>query len=132
MELDYKINTPLRSIDLSDLFKRSGINRPADNLELIQKMIDHADVHITAWDGLKLVGIARAITDFSYCCYLSDLAVCMEYQKAGIGKMLVEKLRENLGDEVSLLLLSAPTAMEYYPRLGFEKINNAFLIPRVM
>lgn len=131
MAIEYKINTPLCSKDVSEVFKSSGIKRPADDLDRIQKMIDNADVNISAWDGGKLVGIARAITDFSYCCYLSDLAVCKEYQKAGIGTELVERLREHLGEEVSLLLLSAPTAMEYYPRIGFEKTEKAFLIPRV-
>ncbi|GGD58586.1 GNAT family N-acetyltransferase [Paenibacillus nasutitermitis] len=131
MAIAYKINTPLHSKEVSDMFIRSGIKRPANDLDRIQRMIDHADVHISAWDGEKLIGLARAITDFSYCCYLSDLAVCKTYQKRGIGTELVKVLREHLGDEVSLLLLSAPTAMDYYPRIGFEKIENAFLIPRI-
>jgi predicted N-acetyltransferase YhbS len=131
MVIEYKINTPLRPKDVSDVFKSSGIKRPADDLERIQRMIENADVNISAWDGERLVGIARAITDFSYCCYLSDLAVSMEYQKTGIGTELVERVREHLGEEVSLLLLAAPIAMEYYPRIGFEKTENAFLIPRV-
>ncbi|OAB40290.1 GNAT family N-acetyltransferase [Paenibacillus antarcticus] len=131
MAIDYKVNRPLRSADVSDVFKSSGIKRPADDLDRIQRMIDNADVNISAWDWERLIGIARGITDFSYCCYLSDLAVCKEYQKMGIGTDLVERLREHLGDEVSLLLLSAPTAMDYYPRIGFEKTDKAFLIPRV-
>ncbi|WP_405152628.1 GNAT family N-acetyltransferase [Paenibacillus sp. FSL K6-0108] len=130
MEIVYKINAQLCPDDVSRLFKSSGIKRPSDNLDRIQRMITNANVIISAWDGVNLVGIARAITDFSYCCYLSDLAVCKEYQKTGIGKELVERLRNHLGEEVALLLLSAPTAMEYYPQLGFEKTEKAFLIPR--
>jgi ribosomal protein S18 acetylase RimI-like enzyme len=131
MTIEYKVNALLLSEDVSDVFKSSGIKRPVDDLERIQRMIENADVIISAWDGVKLVGIARAITDFSYCCYLSDLAVSKEYQKTGIGTELVRRLQEHLGDEVSLLLLSAPTAMEYYPRIGFEKTEKAFLIPRI-
>ncbi|QHW34641.1 GNAT family N-acetyltransferase [Paenibacillus rhizovicinus] len=131
MAIEYRINEPLRAQDVSDVFRSSGIKRPVDDLERIQSMIDHADVTVTAWDEEQLVGIARAITDFSYCCYLSDLAVRMDYQKSGIGKELVQRLREHLGDQVALLLLSAPGAMEYYPRIGFDQIQNAFLIPRV-
>jgi N-acetylglutamate synthase-like GNAT family acetyltransferase len=125
------LNTPLLAQDVADVFESSGIKRPVDNMERIQRMIDHADVNLTAWDGERLVGIARAITDFSYCCYLSDLAVSKDYQKTGIGKELVERLRKNLGEEVTLLLLSAPTAMEYYPHIGFQKTENAFLVPKV-
>lgn len=131
MPIAYKINTPLQAKEVADVYKSSGIKRPADDLERIQRMIDHADITISAWDEVRLVGVARAITDFSYCCYLSDLAVDMDYQKMGIGTQLVERLRAHLGEEVSLLLLSAPTAMEYYPRIGFKKTEKAFLIPRV-
>lgn len=129
--LAYKLNTPLRAEEVAEVFRTSGIKRPVDDLIRIQAMIDHADLVLTAWDGDKLVGIARAITDYSYCCYLSDLAVNKAYQKTGIGTELVERLRGHLGEEVSLLLLSAPEAMEYYPRIGFKRIENAFLIPRV-
>jgi GNAT superfamily N-acetyltransferase len=131
MAIQYKINVPLSSSDVSDVFKSSEIKRPVDDLDRIQRMIDNADVTVSAWDVEKLVGIARAITDYSYCCYLSDLAVSKPYQKRGIGTELINHLRGHLGEEVSLLLLSAPTAMEYYPRVGFEKTEKAFLIPRV-
>lgn len=131
MAISYKINSPLHSQDVADVFKSSGIKRPVDDLERIQKMIDNADVKITAWDEEQLIGIARAITDFSYCCYLSDLAVSKDYQKTGIGTELIAKLKKHLGEEVTLLLVSAPTAMEYYPRIGFEKSERAFVIPRL-
>jgi ribosomal protein S18 acetylase RimI-like enzyme len=101
-----------------------------EDLERIQRMIQHANLILTAWDGEKLVGIARALTDFSYCCYLSDLAVDREYQRHGIGKELIRRLRESLGDEVMLLLLAAPEATDYYPHIGFEKAENAWRIPR--
>jgi GNAT superfamily N-acetyltransferase len=86
MELVYKVNSPVTAQEVAELFRSSGIKRPVDQLERIQRMIDHADLTITAWDGSKLVGIARAITDYSYCCYLSDLAVDRAYQNLGIGK----------------------------------------------
>jgi len=130
MEIVYKINVPLHSTDVSYVFKSSGIKRPVDDLTRIQKMIDNADVIASAWHGKKLVGIARVITDFVYCSYLSDLAVSKEFQNRGIGTELVNQIREHLGEEVSLLLLSAPNAMEYYPRIGFSKTEKAFLIPR--
>ncbi|WP_256757085.1 GNAT family N-acetyltransferase [Cohnella sp. WQ 127256] len=131
MNIEYKINEVLQAVDVSNVFHSSGIKRPADDLERIQRMIDNADVNLSAWDGTKLVGIARAITDYSYCCYLSDLAVSKEYQRTGIGKELIRRLHELIGEEVSLLLLSAPTAMNYYPSIGFDRKDNAFIIPRM-
>ncbi|XEC97595.1 GNAT family N-acetyltransferase [Paenibacillus tarimensis] len=121
----------IRAQDLSRLFGNSGIKRPYQDLDRLAKMIENADIILTAWDGERMVGIARAITDYCYCCYLSDLAVDRDYQKLGIGKTLVDLLRQKIGDEVSLVLISAPSAMEYYPQIGFQPTDKAFVIPRV-
>lgn len=128
--IEYRFNAPVTGQDVADVFKRSGINRPTDDIERIQNMIDHGNLIITAWDGEKLVGIARSLTDFCYCCYLSDLTVDKEYQHAGIGKELIHQTQMRLSDQVSLLLLSAPTAMAYYPKVGFDKAENAWIIRR--
>jgi len=126
----FKIGAAVTAEELSDVFKTSGIRRPVDDLPRLQRMIKHADLLITAWDEQKIVGVARAVTDFSYCCYLSDLAVNKDYQKRGIGKELVRLIQEQFSDEVALLLLSAPAAMDYYPRIGFDKVENGYIIPR--
>ncbi|MNO04990.1 hypothetical protein D3C81_2262030 [compost metagenome] len=52
------------------------------------------------------------------------------YQRHGIGRELVERVRAAIGEEVALVLLSAPEAMDYYPRLGFDRIDNGFIIRR--
>ena len=130
MSLEYKVNATITAEEVADVFRASGIKRPVDQLERLQSMIDNADITITCWDDNKLIGIARAITDYSYCCYLSDLAVDKAYQNRGIGKQLIKELQKQLNEETSLLLLSAPNAMDYYPRVGFNKAENAFLIQR--
>jgi ribosomal protein S18 acetylase RimI-like enzyme len=93
-------------------------------------MYANSNLVVTAWDDERLVGISRALTDFSYCCYLSDLAVANNYQKAGIGKKLIALIKELIGDECMLLLLAAPLAIDYYPKIGMEKLDNAFIIKR--
>lgn len=126
--ITYQINRKISAEGVANLFKKSGINRPSDDLERIQRMVENADINITAWDNDQLIGIARSITDYSFCCYLSDLAVDKEYQHRGIGKELVRLTKENIGEEVSLILLASPIAMEYYPHIGLEKIDNCFAI----
>ncbi|MEK3990583.1 GNAT family N-acetyltransferase [Robertmurraya sp. FSL R5-0851] len=116
--------------ELADVFRKSGIRRPVEDLPRLQEMLEQADITMTAWDGMRLVGIARAITDFSYCCYLSDLAVDKDYQNQGIGKELVKRVQERLGEEISVILLASPIAMDYYPKIGFQKIQNGYIIPR--
>ncbi len=113
-----------------ELFRSAGLRRPIDQPERIGRMLHHANLTITAWEGDKLIGIARALTDFSFCCYLSDLAVEKTYQKGGIGKELIRHVEEAIGEESMLLLLAAPEAMEYYPHIGFEKVERAWTIQR--
>jgi GNAT superfamily N-acetyltransferase len=129
MTLIYRFDYPVTAGMVAKVFRSSGIRRPVDDLARIQKMLYHADLTITAWDGERLVGIGRAITDFSYCCYLSDLAVDRDYQRQGIGRAMMSRIRDYLGSEV-MLLLSSPEAMAYYPHIGFEKADNAWIIHR--
>ena len=93
-------------------------------------MYNNSNLIISAWSEEKLVGIARSVTDFHYCCYLSDLAVHPEFQKLGIGKSLIDKTKEKVSDNSMLLLLSVPNAMGYYPKLGFDSVENGFIIKR--
>jgi GNAT superfamily N-acetyltransferase len=115
---------------LAELFRSSGIRRPADDLPRLQKMIEHANLIIGAYAGKRLVGIARALTDFSYCCYLSDLAVAKDYQRHGIGRELIARIKQRVGDQSMLLLLSSPDAMTYYPGIGLEAVANGWIIKR--
>lgn len=131
MDINYQYNVPLEAEDVIRVFRSSGIRRPVGQKERIEMMLNHANLIWTAWDDDTLVGIARALSDFSYCCYLSDLAVDHRYQKAGIGKQLIHRVQETAGEQAALILLSAPEAMDYYPKVGFNTVHNGFIIPRV-
>ena len=113
-----------------EVFESSGIVRPTKEKERIKSMFENANLIYFAYDNGELIGLTRCVTDFSYCCYLSDLAVKKDYQKQGIGKMLIEKVRERIGEKVALILLSANSAMDYYPKINFEKADNTFIIKR--
>lgn len=130
MVITYKVNARIEPHQLADVFRASGIRRPVDDLNRLKKMLDNANLLVTAWDGEKLIGVARALTDYGYSCYLSDLAVDKDYQDNGIGQDLVNEIQKHIGEESNLLLLASPEVMEYYPKLGFEKADNAFIIPR--
>ena len=104
--------------------------RPANDLERLEQMLRNADLIVTARDGAKLVGISRAITDFAYCCYLSDLAVDVAYQRQGIGKRLIEETRARAGEGATLILVAAPAAEGYYPKTGMRHVTSCWSIPR--
>ncbi len=130
MNIHYKVNDQLPIDQIIEVYNSSGIKRPTHDIERIAKMYSHSNLIISAWDGELLVGIARSLTDYCYCCYLSDLCVRKNYQKKGIGKKLIELTKEIIGNHTALILIAAPSALEYYPRLGFEKIENGFIIKR--
>ncbi len=95
-----------------------------------EKMVENANLIVTAWDNEVLVGVARSITDWAWSCYLADLAIRHEYKKSGIGKKLIDLTKEKVGEQSMVLLLSVPTAMEYYPKVGFTKQESSFIINR--
>lgn len=130
MNIEYKLNKNITPSEFIEVLKNStlGMRRPIDDLKTIKGMIDNADIIITATKEDKIISIARAVTDFNYCCYLSDLAVDEKYQKNGIGKMLISKIQEQLNDKCKIILLSAPDATEYYPKIGFTHHNSTWII----
>lgn len=130
LNITYQITPDLSTEAFIDILERStlGERRPVDDLECIESMIKNADIIVTAIADEKIVGVARAVTDFSYCCYLSDLAVDESFQHQGIGKMLIRKIREQLGSKCKLILLSAPAAVEYYPKIGFTQHPSAWVL----
>ncbi|MFA6189718.1 MAG: GNAT family N-acetyltransferase [Sulfuricurvum sp.] len=130
MNINYKINPTLSTEEFINILNRStlGERRPVDDLECIESMIKNADIIVTAVIDDKIVGVARAVTDFSYCCYLSDLAVDADFQHHGIGKRLIQKVREQLGAKCKVILLSAPIAVEYYPKIGFMQHSSAWVL----
>jgi len=131
MEITYKFNIIPSTEAIIALYDNAGLNRPTADFDRIAKMYANSNLIVTAWDKDKLVGISRSLTDFCYCCYLSDLAVRQEYKYSGIGKKLVELTKEKVGENSMLLLLAAPSAIEYYPKIGMEKVENGFIIKRV-
>jgi len=104
--------------------------RPVNDLQRLDKMLRHAGIIITARDGTRLAGVSRAITDFSYCCYLSDLAVDIAYQRRGIGKRLIAETHALAGEQTTLILAAAPAAETYYPHIGMRQHPSCWIIPR--
>lgn len=129
MSLTYKLNEPISVEQFKDVLLRSTLaeRRPIEETERLAGMLAHANLTLTAWQDNTLVGIARSVTDFHFCCYLSDLAVDENFQHQGIGKSLIEETRKQLQPGCVLLLISAPKAMDYYPKLGFEKNDRCWI-----
>jgi predicted N-acetyltransferase YhbS len=130
MPITYKINVDLDLDQAIELYVAStlGERRPVDDRDCMQQMLRQADLTITAWDGDQLVGISRSLTDWCYCAYLADLAVRDTHQRQGIGKELVRRTQAELGRNAHIVLLAAPKAVDYYPKIGFQKHPSAWVL----
>jgi GNAT superfamily N-acetyltransferase len=132
MAIGYSSERLLTRAEFVDVLRRSTLaeRRPVDDDACIDNMLAHANLLCTAWDADRLIGVARSVTDFSYCCYLSDLAVDLSYQRQGIGKELIRVTQARLGPKCKVILLSAPKAAQYYPKIGFTQHPSAWMLGR--
>lgn len=130
-DVDYDVEPQVSVDEFIDVLKRSTLaaRRPVDDRDRIRRMIAQADVIVTARQKGLLVGVSRAITDYAFCTYLSDLAVDLAFQRQGIGKELIRRTHAAAGRETTLILLSAPAAVEYYPHIGMQQHNSCWTIP---
>lgn len=134
MDIVYAQEPALPAGEMIDLLHRSTLaqRRPVDEPGIIQGMIDHADLILTARLDGQLIGLARALTDFSYCTYLSDLAVDQAFQRRGIGRQLIHQTHQAAGLHTTLILLAAPQARTYYPHIGLTPHDSCWIIPRTV
>ena len=130
--IEYKIEDDLTAEEFICVLKASTLaeRRPVNDVERIEKMLHHANLTITARENNKLVGVARSLTDFAFCTYLSDLAVDKTYQQQGIGKELIRQTKLAT-PQAKLILLAAPAAIHYYPHIGMKRHEYCYFIDDV-
>lgn len=126
----YRLGNVLDLEAVIELYREStlGERRPISDKQRMAAMLKNANLVVTAWDGELLVGISRALSDFSYATYLSDLAVRASHQRTGIGKELIRRTQRAGGPHARVILLAAPGAADYYPHIGFTHHPRAWLV----
>jgi predicted N-acetyltransferase YhbS len=127
--IEYRIENDLSVEEFRAVLENStlGERRPVNDPEKLRKMLEHGNLIITARENDKLVGVSRSLTDFVFCTYLSDLAVDEKYQKQGIGKELIRQTKI-AAPEAKLILLAAPAAIRYYPKVGMTRHEYCFYL----
>lgn len=131
-EVVYGVEPDLETAEFRRVLIESGLapRRPVDEPGRLARMLAAADLVVTARRAGALVGIARTLTDFAFCAYLSDLAVCRSAQGLGVGQGLIAKTRAAVGPEASLLLTAAPDAIGFYDHIGMPRVPDAFRYDR--
>ena len=133
LAIEYSLEPNLPVEEFVDVLRRSTLaeRRPVDDSQTMAGMLAHADIIVTARDSQRvLVGVSRAITDFSYCTYLADLAVDEAFQRRGIGRDLIRRTHLAAGLKTNLILLAAPKAETYYPHIGMLHHGSCWRIER--
>ncbi|HED34492.1 MAG TPA: GNAT family N-acetyltransferase [Gammaproteobacteria bacterium] len=132
MNIEYKINAPVTTDQFIELLRASTLaeRRPVEDRECIEGMLKNSNLTVSAWENEKLIGIARAITDFHYACYLSDLAVDKTCQQTGTGKELQRITQRQLGPKCKLIVVSAPSANAYYEHIGYTSNPRCWVLDR--
>jgi predicted N-acetyltransferase YhbS len=132
MSVTYQQEPALQPDEFIDVLVRSTLaeRRPIHDGAIIRRMLENADIIVTARVSGLLVGISRALTDFAFCTYLSDLAVDQAYQRRGIGRELIRLTHEAAGRHTTLILLAAPRAETYYPHVGLTKHESCWITPK--
>lgn len=118
--------TPSR---IMTLYRRAPLLRPVRDPSKVWTMFEKASLVLTAWNGGDLVGIARVLTDGVLYTYLCDLAVEPDVQRLGVGKTLINEILERC-QGTELLLRDSDISAGYYEYLGFNRVDNAWVMPR--
>ena len=128
-DITYSRERTLQADEFRDILHRSGLaeRRPVNEPAKIESMLNYANLIVIARIGNKIIGVSRALSDFSFCTYLSDLAVDLEFQKKGIGKELIRQTKQ-YGGPAKLILLSAPGAINYYPKIGMKHFQHCYIL----
>ena len=130
MELIYSTEIIPTHLQVIDLYDNAGLPRPTHDHGRINRMLENSNLLVSCWDGGLLVGLSRSLTDYCWCCYLADLAVRQDYKNIGIGKKMISITKQKAGEQSMVLLLSVDSALDYYPKVGLEKVNNGFIMNR--
>ncbi|MDN6639470.1 MAG: GNAT family N-acetyltransferase [Tetragenococcus sp.] len=130
MKIEIKVNEPLSVEQVATLYQETAFDKPLEDKNRLQEMINHTPLVLSAWSDENLLGFARCLTDFEYFCYLSDVLILPNYQKQGIGKMLINEMKEYLGTRTTISLRADDDALGFYEKIGFEPTDKMYRIHR--
>ncbi len=125
----YRLGNDLDVAAVIEVYRSSTLaGRPLEDRDAMRRMLAAANLVVTAWEGSVLVGVARSLSDHTFCTYLSDLAVRLECQRKGIGKELIRRT-QRAGMPATVFLIAAPSAVPYYEHLGLTAASGWSLGP---
>ncbi len=121
-----------RDIDfrqLQGLFQVTAFWAQDRRIEDLQIAIAHSNPVVTAWDGDRLIGFARATSDGIYRATIWDVLIHPDYQGAGLGRKLVETVLMHPDvNRVERVYLMTTNQQKFYERIGFEANQTTTMV----
>ena len=114
--------------ELSTLYKIAPLGDK--DAALLQRVFSNSMFKCFVYDGGALVGAGRAVADGADCSYLCDVAVHPDFQKRGLGKAIITRLRELSAGHKKIILYANPGTEGFYQKLGFRRMRTAMAIFR--
>lgn len=120
MSIEYKDTRDFQSKELEDLFLSVEWSSGHFPDKLVVAMQKTGSV-FSAWDNGKLVGLISSMDDGIINAYVHYLLVRPEYQSRGIGKQLIEMMREHYSSYLRIILIAYDKGVKFYENCGFKK-----------
>lgn len=124
MEIIYKTTHDLTASELENLFL--SVNWSSGHYpDKLSAAMKNFETVYTAWDGDKLIGLICAMDDGVMTAYVHYLLVNPDYQSLGIGKSLVERVKEQYKDYLRIVIVAYNEEIGFYESCGFRKADDA-------
>ncbi|MBO1299340.1 MULTISPECIES: GNAT family N-acetyltransferase [unclassified Enterococcus] len=128
--IDYKTNARINKNGLENLYSSVGWTEYTNDLERLEKAINHSLSVITSWHQGKLVGLIRVVGDGQTILYIQDLLVHPDFQNKKIGTQLMDKVLQEYKDVRQKILLTedASNVRRFYEKFGFDSCDKGNLV----
>lgn len=123
VEVTYKDNYDETTFeDINELLTRGFFGRPHD-LNKTKIAFSNSNYVVTAYDGAKLIGIARAVSDGYKYATILNVVIDPDYQGLSIGKNLLLKLSKLIKEDI-IVLNTHPGAVGFYNKIKEYRRNK--------
>ena len=96
------------------------------SIEQTELAMQNTLFRVSVYDGKQIVAMARMIGDMGLNYYIKDVVVRPEYQKQGIGRLLIDELMKFIrkhgvsGTDIFVELCAMPDKIPFYEKFGFS------------
>ncbi|WHZ27193.1 MAG: GNAT family N-acetyltransferase [Nitrospira sp.] len=123
----YSHNEPPDASQLLRLFQQAPWAK-GRSLDDAKEMLCHTDLTLCAWDGDRLIGFGRVLTDFIYRATIWDVIVDQAYQKQGIGTEIVRRILNHTRLKKVELFWLCTRRPGFYEKLGFSSKEQTGMV----